>query len=114
MDNFIYYIYKKPYSRYKCPIFEKTNKQRDYMAYGVAHPTAYAVVCLEIKKYIVFILMFAGFEITICILYNSANFIIKIHIRNISQQHISFFLFLGKVWSDSDIPSGSRAQHIHK
>lgn len=32
------------------------------MAYGVAHPTAYAVVCLEIKNVYVFILIFAGFE----------------------------------------------------
>lgn len=31
------------------------------MAYGVAHPTAYAVVCLEIKKCVYVYEWFAGF-----------------------------------------------------
>lgn len=29
-----------------------------------------------------------------------------------SQQHISFFYFHGKVWSDSDIPSGNAVGYI--
>lgn len=43
-------------------LFQKASKYAGYIAYGVAHPTAYAVVCLEIKKVYVFIMMFAGFE----------------------------------------------------
>lgn len=31
-------------------LFQKASNYAGYMAYGVAHPTACAVVCLEIKK----------------------------------------------------------------
>lgn len=79
------------------------------MAYGVAHPTAYAVVCLEIKKDVCVYDCFAGFDA------NLFKFIIILLIfkhkifRLGAFYNIYHFLFPGKVWSDSDIPLGNRA-----
>lgn len=79
------------------------------MAYGVAHPTAYAVVCLEIKKDVCVYDCFAGFdanlfEFIIILMILSTNFPIK----NITQKYISFFYFMARYVSDSEHAVGQR------